>query len=1412
MLKTLTKYLFVAALTAATNNIFADNQDNQLLAFPGAEGYGKYVTGGRGGEVCYVTRLDDCSDNNLVPGTLRWALRHDNGGKPRTVLFATSGTIYLTSKLKLQYPDVSILGQTAPGGGVCIAGYNMYICKDNVIVRYVRFRAGDVPNSSMTGLDIENCKGVILDHCSMTWSMEECLTAYDTDNTTVQWCIIGEGLYNSKNSKGARAYAMQWGGEHSTMHHTLITNSHSRSPRFNGVRSKSNKKGEHDYQVDSEFANNVIFNWSSTGAIYGGEYAKSTVEVPGSWTDNDPGYDRVYMINNYFRPGPSTKVGKTETYFASPSSPFGEWYLDGNKFEESGTYAPWTAAQAQAANADNTKAAKGLSQTNLLTSVPYALSGMQYESAEACFTSVTTKAGASLPRYDAVDRRLLDEAAGKVASKYVGTSLKGSGDYGIIDSPSDIHIQNYGEFVAKLDGNAGYEVQRNYPNLSEGAGYVLDSDCDGMPDGYEDSVGLNKNNAADGAQVAANGYTNLENYLNGVAAGTIDKCRYESEVYVMPGEEISSGGEYTVTIDFDSTIEGVAPVVTSIPMASATIPDNLTFYKEGYTFECWVGDDGNYYYAYQNCTLTRNLKLTPLFRKNTKSIDGHTTTLNLTWFLPNDISEEKGLSVSRNYVEGEWIDTKIAYDHGKVTLPWGKGASVKVDSMFGIEVPGEEPTATIEVGYDKATDTHYEPHTLDLILPVVQEASGAVSAVWAQKGSSDKNAIQAPGGVFATATATVGANLTEGAKASGGINYWTFSPTNKAKSEANMVEFTLTPADGVVFKPMSISLNAMRFGTDGGKWDVSYVADGKEVSLAAGLSANRDNSGLGPSKWSYDLAGFDKTAKSFKVRVYIYDNTGKTFGINDLTVSGEYEGTAAPVVPCVFSVNVDKIGGTVKWEPEGTVFPAGTKVTLTATEDKGYLFSLGGLSMINDDYNDGLATKYEFTLDHNMFLNAEWIDAKDWAESLRQGSYDAVCSSPWQLLTALKLAEMSDKERFLIFVEDGQYELSNRVKNNIPANTSIIGQSREGVVISNHPTTVSNYQEDTPVFFIDQNQNDVYMENLTVRQGRDWETKTSTGQAIAVRQRGKRAIYNNVALQGVQDTYYLNKADATAYFENSALAGEVDFIYGDGTMWFENCVIQPVSAKAVITASNAQPGYKGIVFNNSTIEAEPSAKGDVKGYFLGRPWNDSPAVTYLNTTMKALPADAGWTGMKSGLTVRFHEYGSKDADGNVLDLSKRSIAACGAAAGSDSPVLTETQAAEYTLASVFGDWNPKAKIEHLQMSQAYYDEDKDVAFWAPVEGAIGYVLLSKYGCMAYTDCYSDGVMGSVEENVVCAVNRMGGLSAPVTLLPGKYASIESVNVPVNAKNGNVAYNIIGQRVDDKAKGIVIINGKKFLNK
>ena len=592
----------------------------QQLAFPGAEGYGKFATGGRGGEVCYVTRLDDCPDNNLVEGTLRWALRHDNGGRPRTILFKVGGTILTTSDLKLQYDNVSILGQTAPGGGICIAGYKFYICRNNVIVRHVRFRAGDLAgyakNKSMASLDMENCKNIILDHCSITWSMEECLTAYDSDYTTVQWCIIGEGLYNSMNAKGQRSYATQWGGEHSTMHHCLITNCNNRTPRFNGVRNESKiGQGEHthDAQVESEFANNVIYNWGKSNSLYGGEDSKT---INNDADGNHLGYNRVYMINNYFRPGPNTKKNVSSTrYFVqgdySGNGGYGEWYLNGNKFEENSTWAgtgsQWNAANVNAVNADNfygfvelnsarafnmkdvsSATVEELNNKFVLKDMPEeGLSGLVYEIADNAYTAVCAQAGASLPKYDAVDTRLLKEAKGDIDPVYFGPASESSPNtpargIGIIDTPNDISLDEYA-----ADGYVTLEVTYTkdqqtltatniYPKL-DGECTIEDTDGDGMPDKYEDMKGFDKNNASDGAEIASSGYTNLEDFLNGVADGTITKDDYETTgiavatrnnttrttYYNVAGEQISQPQRgITVVVSENAGVKDVRKIIT----------------------------------------------------------------------------------------------------------------------------------------------------------------------------------------------------------------------------------------------------------------------------------------------------------------------------------------------------------------------------------------------------------------------------------------------------------------------------------------------------------------------------------------------------------------------------------------------------------------------------------------------------------------------------------------------------------------------------------------------------------------------------------------------------------------------------------------------------------------------------------
>ncbi len=520
----------------------------QTLAFPSAEGYGRYATGGRGGNVYYVTRLDDCTDDNLVEGTLRWALR-DGDDTPRTVLFRVCGTIYLTSKLKFAHPNVTLAGQTAPGGGVCITGANIYVCQPNVIIRHIRFRAGDIPTTSYPCLDVENTHHIIIDHCSFSWSMEECLTMYDTDSTTVQWSIIAEGLYNSKNKKGSRSYAMQWGGEHATMHHCLIANCYSRSPRFNGVRDEANLaqgKHEHDAQVDNEFLNNVIFNFGKKNSLYGGE--NDTTKNHNA-EGKPSGYNRIYLVNNYFRCGPATYAANLSTrYFVQGSSKngYGQWLLSGNQFELGNKYNPptracWQDSVLRLVNADNLYgyiennanrafnldglAAGEAAYNHYVLSLPVMESGIVAESAEDAFARVTTMAGTSLPRYDEQDSRTTAEATGKIDPQFVGSTQKQW--LGIIDSQNDIRFSKSDYFYV------GDSVVGNYPFLDavEGDSLALDTDLDGLPDLYEAEIGLDATDPTDAAVLTESGYSYLEQYLNGVADGTIDKSRYETERY-----------------------------------------------------------------------------------------------------------------------------------------------------------------------------------------------------------------------------------------------------------------------------------------------------------------------------------------------------------------------------------------------------------------------------------------------------------------------------------------------------------------------------------------------------------------------------------------------------------------------------------------------------------------------------------------------------------------------------------------------------------------------------------------------------------------------------------------------------------------------------------------------------------------
>ena len=491
-------------ITAAVLSIAAFAQ---APAFPGAEGHGRFVTGGRGGKIVHVTNLNDSGT-----GSLRAAV---NGSDKKIVVFDVGGVIALKSDLKIG-ANTTIAGQTAPAPGITVRYYTIRPDASNIIVRFIRFRRGqekDV-NDGADAIWTRHQTGQIYDHCSFSWSIDEVASFYDNNNFTMQWCTLAESLNNAGHGKGAHGYGGIWGGKLASFHHNLIAHVNNRSPRFNGAR----------YDWTGYTSNKLYsqYKWANAVQSENVDFRNCVIYNCGNGCYGGPGGGRINIVNNYYKTGPAastdrvTNISIGNSTSSSDNSKYWNmtslYYIKGNQVNSNASR-DWTGINYDSGvftingekytldtnhyygdDVTYTKNSAGQDCVRIRLENPTEAGEVTTHSALKAYEKVLSFAGASLNRDD-VDTRYAKETREGTAT-YSGSVTKKKGR---IDLVSDVQ---------------GY-TEANFGTGSRPAGY--DTDNDGIPDEWEKANGLNPNNASDALLFTLdkkNWYSNIEVYLN----------------------------------------------------------------------------------------------------------------------------------------------------------------------------------------------------------------------------------------------------------------------------------------------------------------------------------------------------------------------------------------------------------------------------------------------------------------------------------------------------------------------------------------------------------------------------------------------------------------------------------------------------------------------------------------------------------------------------------------------------------------------------------------------------------------------------------------------------------------------------------------------------------------------------------
>lgn len=444
--------------------------EEEAFAFPGAEGFGKYTTGGRGGRVIYVTNLNDSGT-----GSFRAAVQTAG---PRIILFKVSGYIELKSNININFNDVTIAGQTAPGDGVTLKNYSLVVNANNVIIRYLRFRMGDEGAAEGDALEGRYKKDLIIDHCSMSWSTDETASFYGNENFTMQWCILSESLKNSVHEKGSHGYGGIWGGKNASFHHNLLAHHDNRNPRFDHPDVYSSPEVAAAMRGTVDFRNNLIYNWG-TDASYGGE--------AGSFN----------LVNNYYKPGPATNNKRRflnayeQAANGKPVYGYGKFHVKGNILEgqQDITSDNWIGVVAKNGSSSD--------KENMKLADPLAFEAFKVpHDAQKAMDKILLYGGASLNR-DAVDARVIGDVKN---GTFTAPGSRGSTN-GIIDSQSDVG---------------------GFPELQSGS-VPVDTSGDGMPDAWKIANKLDPSKSEANGNDLSTAYDNVEVYINSLVKDITQK-------------------------------------------------------------------------------------------------------------------------------------------------------------------------------------------------------------------------------------------------------------------------------------------------------------------------------------------------------------------------------------------------------------------------------------------------------------------------------------------------------------------------------------------------------------------------------------------------------------------------------------------------------------------------------------------------------------------------------------------------------------------------------------------------------------------------------------------------------------------------------------------------------------------------